>query len=117
MRGGRRSTSFKPGKPGGPGRPKKKAEEKATAIAKKAIADVKAAAKDCTEDAIKTLKSVMKDESKPAAARVGAAIAILDRGWGKPMQAVKANVSVFDKMTDDEQKTMLAALEALRNLT
>jgi hypothetical protein len=33
------------------------------------------------------------------------------------MQAVKANVSVFDKMTDDEQKTMLAALEALRNLT
>jgi hypothetical protein len=33
------------------------------------------------------------------------------------MQAVKANVSVFDQMTDDEQKTMLAALEALRNLT
>jgi hypothetical protein len=68
--GGRRSTSFKPGKPGGPGRPRKKAEEKATAIAKKAIADVKAAAKECTEDAIKTPKSVMKDESKPAAARV-----------------------------------------------
>jgi hypothetical protein len=34
---------------------------------------------------------------------------------GKPMQAVKANVSVFDQMTDDEQKTMLAALEALRD--
>jgi hypothetical protein len=33
------------------------------------------------------------------------------------MQAVKATVSVFDQMTDDEQKTMLAALEALRNLT
>jgi hypothetical protein len=31
------------------------------------------------------------------------------------MQAVKANVSVFDQMTDDEQKTMLAALEALRD--
>ena len=62
VRGGRRSTSFKPGKPGGPGHPKKKAEEKATAIAKKATADVKAAAKECTEDAIKTLKSVMKDE-------------------------------------------------------
>ena len=114
MRGGRRSTSFKPGKPGGPGRPKKKAEEKATTIAKKAIADVKAAAKECTEDAIKTLKSVMKDGSKPAAARVGAAIAILDRGWGKPTQAVDANVSVLDRMTDDEQRALLAALEALK---
>jgi hypothetical protein len=31
------------------------------------------------------------------------------------MQAVEANVSVFDQMTDDEQKTMLAALEALRD--
>jgi hypothetical protein len=31
------------------------------------------------------------------------------------MQAVKAKVSVFDQMTDDEQKTMLAALEALRD--
>jgi hypothetical protein len=49
------------------------------------------------QTAIKTLKSVMKDESKPAAARVGAAIAILDRGWGKPMQAVETTVSVFDQ--------------------
>jgi hypothetical protein len=31
------------------------------------------------------------------------------------MQAVKANVSVFDQRTDDEQKTMLATLEALRD--
>ena len=112
---GRRSTSFKPGKPGGPGRPRKKAEEKATAIAKKATADVKAAAKECTEDAIKTLKSVMNDESKPAAARVGAAIAILDRGWGKPTQTVEASVSILDQMTDDEQKAMLAALAALKD--
>jgi hypothetical protein len=115
VRGGRRSTSFKPGKPGGPGRPKKKAEEKATAIAKKAIADVKAAAKECTEDAIKTLKSVMKDESKPAAARVGAAIAILDRGWGKPQQQIDANVNFFDQMSDEEQRIMLAALAALKD--
>jgi len=30
------------------------------------------------------------------------------------MRKVSANVSVFDQMTDDEQKTMLAALEALK---
>jgi hypothetical protein len=38
----------------------------------------------------------------------------LGRCWGKPMQAVEATVSVFDQMTDDEQKMLLAALAALR---
>ena len=38
-----------------------------------------------------------------------------DRGWGKPMQAVEATVSVFDQMTDDEQKMLLAALASLRD--
>jgi hypothetical protein len=28
---------------------------------------------------------------------------------------VEANVNIFDQMTDDEQKTMLAALEALKD--
>jgi hypothetical protein len=57
----------------------------------------------------------MNNDHAPSAARVGAAIAILDRGWGKPQQTVSANVSVFDQMTDDEQKTMLAALQALKD--
>ena len=34
---------------------------------------------------------------------------------GKPTQAVDANLSVFNQMTDDEQKTMLATLEALKD--
>jgi hypothetical protein len=75
---------------------------------------VRAAAKENTVDAIKTLKTVMNKDCAPSAARGGAAIAILDRGWGKPMHAVEATVSVFDQMTDDEQKMLLAALEALR---
>jgi hypothetical protein len=84
-RGGRRSTTFQKGTAkAGPGRPKKPANETAKAILKTAIADVKVAAKECTEDAIKALKSIVKDNSKPAAARVSAATAILDRGWGKP---------------------------------
>jgi hypothetical protein len=48
-------------------------------------------------------------------ARIAAANAILDRGWGEPQQTVSANVSVFDQMTDYEQKAILAALEALRD--
>jgi hypothetical protein len=33
---------------------------------------------------------------------------------GQAQQTVSANVSLFDRMTDDEQKTMLAALKALK---
>ena len=65
--------------------------------------------------AIKTLTTVMNNDHAPSAARVGAAIAILDRGWGKPTQQVAANVSFFDQMSDEEQRIMLAAFEALRD--
>jgi hypothetical protein len=116
MRGGRRSTSFKPGNRANPkGRPKLDPAIKAAKLeAKSAIVDVRAAAKENTADAIKTLKTVMNNDHAPSAARVGAAIAILDRGWGKPAQAVEANVSVLDRMSDDEQLALLAALKALK---
>jgi hypothetical protein len=39
---------------------------------------------------------------------------ILDRGWGKPMQPSEVNVNLFDQMTDDEQKVMLAAMAAVK---
>jgi hypothetical protein len=40
---------------------------------------------------------------------------ILDRGCGRPEQTTNINVSIFDQRTDDEQKTMFAALEALKS--
>jgi hypothetical protein len=55
----------------------------------------------------------MDDPKAPPAARVGAAVAILDRGWGKPGQAIETQVSVLDTMMDDEQRTLLAALAAI----
>lgn len=68
---------FKPGQSGNPGgRPK-------------VIADVKDLARSHTETAIATLVDVMTTEDQPAAARVAAANAILDRGYGKPSQDVK----------------------------
>jgi hypothetical protein len=81
---------------------------------RRVIADVKAAARDLTLDAMETLKNAMADQRAPWSAKITAAIAVLDRGWGNPEQTVSANVSVFDQLTDAEQKTMLAALEALR---
>ena len=41
-----------------------------------------------TENAIATLVRVMENGKSPAAAKVSAATAILDRGWGKPVQPV-----------------------------
>ena len=59
-----------------------------TIEAKKIVADVKAAAREHTRDALDTLMTVMSDAKAPPAARVAAAIAVLDRGWGKPSQRV-----------------------------
>jgi hypothetical protein len=41
-----------------------------------------------TELAIRTLEEIMKSKKSPAAARVAAACALLDRGYGKPAQAI-----------------------------
>jgi hypothetical protein len=35
-----------------------------------------------------TLAAIMQDAAVPASARVAAATAILDRGWGRPPQAL-----------------------------
>lgn len=41
-----------------------------------------------TESAIAGLVGVLEDKKAPAAARVSAAVALLDRGWGKPVQPI-----------------------------
>ena len=109
MRGGRRSTSFTPGNRANPkGRPKLDPAIKAAKLeAKSAIVDVKVAAKENTADAIKTLKTVMNNDHAPSAARVGAAIAILDRGWGKPTQAVRSECEYL--RSNDGRRTEDAA--------
>jgi hypothetical protein len=60
------------------------------------IRDVKEAAKSHTRQAMLTLLSVMNDSDAPAAARVSAAQAVLDRGWGKPSQNIDAKLEVRD---------------------
>lgn len=57
-------------------------------VPNKATADVKAAAQVYTSKAIKVLATIMDDTKQAGAARVAAANAILDRGYGKPTQAV-----------------------------
>lgn len=50
--------------------------------------DIVALSRSHTDAAVKTLVGIMNQPKAPAAARVSAANAILDRGWGKPSQAV-----------------------------
>jgi hypothetical protein len=52
----------------------------------KAAAGVRALARRHSRAAVKVLAAIMNDEEGPATARVSAAQALLDRGWGKAAQ-------------------------------
>src|SRR3974390_1467542 len=68
---------FKKGQSGNPGgRPK-------------ALRQVEELARLHTVEAVKTLAAIHSDTKTPPAARVAAANALLDRGWGKARQALE----------------------------
>ena len=119
-RGGRRSTSFKPGVSGNPGRRPKTPR---TIEARRIVADVKALARECAPAAISTLKTIMLDAKTPPAARIGAATALLDRGYGKPGQSVDLTFQplALEKLTNDqldqyEQLLMIAKPDGVEAL-
>ena len=55
----------------------------------KALTEIRSVARSHTRTAINALVGVMKAKDASHAARVSAAIAILDRGWGRPVQALQ----------------------------
>jgi hypothetical protein len=79
----------------------------------KTLADL---AREHTEEAIKTLVSIMRNEEQPAAARVGAADKILNRGWGMAPQTIAFTDDRepldLSGMTDEQ----LEAIETIRTL-
>lgn len=69
----------------------------------KAKADIRSLARSHTETAIRTLVGIMNQEKAPPAARVSAAEALLNRGWGKATQFTELKISGSAKaMSDDE---------------
>ncbi len=87
---------FRPGKSGNPGgRPKE-------------VAEVRALAREHTNEAVQALRSIMRNDDEPASARVAAANSLLDRGWGRAPLAitgdgggpVEANVIVSPAVLD-----------------
>ncbi len=83
------------GKRPGAGRPKGSAN-KATVV-------VKEAAQAFTADAISVLAEIMRSSEHPAAARVSAANALLDRGHGKPKQPLTGG--------DDDDNPIRSAID------
>lgn len=64
------------------------------------IAGVREAAQQYTEEAVETLAAIMRDVGAPPAARTAAAVALLDRGYGRPAQAVDAMLTVQHSVSD-----------------
>lgn len=54
----------------------------------KAPTEIRSLARGHTETALNTLAGIMVNSEAPHSARVSAAQALLDRGWGKPAQAI-----------------------------
>jgi hypothetical protein len=54
---------------------------------------VREIARQHTATAIETLAAIMVDKEAPPAARVTASVAILDRGYGRPAQALDLNLA------------------------
>jgi hypothetical protein len=95
------------------GRPFAKGQSSNPGGRAKELRDVIQLARSRGPEGIKTLADIMNNDQAPPAARVGAATAILDRGYGKPPQTTDASVNALDKLSDDEQRALLAALSAL----
>jgi hypothetical protein len=71
---------FQPGQSGNPGgRPRKSDDDR----------KVEKLARSYGAEALRTLASIMRSKKAPASARSAAAQAILDRGFGRPVHAVK----------------------------
>lgn len=91
---------FQPGQSGNPGgRPREDRELREACRAK-------------TEKAIKTLERVMDNKKAPPAAKVAAACAILDRGYGRPAQSIAMNLTdsrfVVSEYTDTELESIVS---------
>jgi hypothetical protein len=101
----RTNGTFAPGISGNPhGRPK--AWDEMTALCR-----------EHTPLAIATLAEIAGDKKQPAASRVTAAVALLDRGYGRPAQSLDIRAQAgnpFDGISDEGLRDMLETIGKLR---
>lgn len=97
-RGGKREGAGR--KPGSP--------NKLTVAQRRTLREI---ADSYTDEAIRTLAEIMRDEHAPHAARATAANSILDRGHGKPKQPIEADLDI-SKLSDEQLIALAVALGA-----
>lgn len=68
----------------------------------KSLTEIRSAARTHTDLAIRTLKEVCSSKQSPPNARVSAAVALLDRGWGKPEQYIDVTSRTVREISDAE---------------
>ena len=62
--------------------------------------DIRKLARSRGKEAIDTLYTIMRDEKAPPAARIAAATALLDRGYGRPEQSFTGALNVTYSISD-----------------
>lgn len=62
----------------------------------KAVTEIRSLARSHTQTALRVLVAVMRNTKATPPARVAAANAILDRGWGKPTQSLSNDESALE---------------------
>ena len=81
----------------------------------KVLGDVQELARQKSPEAITTLANIMHNEKAPPAARVAAANALLDRGYGKPTQPISQTLAKVDPGSiSDEELAAIAGLCCLK---
>ncbi len=70
--------------------------------------DIKSLARGHTANCVRVLSGIMNQKKASYSARVAAAVALLDRGWGRPAQAVA--VLVDDRRDSAEITQFIRAL-------
>ena len=66
----------------------------------KGLGEIREIARQHTDAAIETLVKVMDNDSASHSARVAAASALLDRGWGRPAQTIDASINGNGSLSD-----------------
>jgi hypothetical protein len=88
----------------------------------KAPADLRSLARSHTETAIRVLAGIAHSTKAPAAARVSAACALLDRGWGKAAQLHQGDaegpiiVKIIQKVREPKSAAMVEQLDVCEEL-
>ena len=78
--------------------------------------DVQALARQYSNEEIRTLGELMRSDAAPPGVRVRAAELILDRGWGRPLQASVSTNLEMRQLTDAELIDIILEGQAMREL-